>query len=133
MERLRAPLYAQIELTYACNLGCGHCYNEPRFSTNSSGLAVLNRVKKESIENNRFLAIAEELAKHDVFAATLTGGEVFTVRERLYPTIEALARQDLEVTLNSNLTLTTEDDAKQLADLGVSGVMTSLISYENFE
>ena len=58
--RLKSPLYAQIELTYACNLACTHCYNEPRFSK-SDGLIKLRRVKKEKTPAERFVDIAEEL------------------------------------------------------------------------
>jgi MoaA/NifB/PqqE/SkfB family radical SAM enzyme len=126
--KLKAPLYAQIELTYACNLGCFHCYNEPRFSEDN-GTLKLNRVKVEDVPTERFTEIAETLAENDVFAATLTGGEVFTVRDRLFPAIETLTRHDLETTVNSNLTLLKEDDAKRLRDLQIGGVMTSLASF----
>ncbi len=127
--RLKSPLYAQIELTYACNLACTHCYNEPRFSK-SDGLIQLRRVKKEPTSAERFVEIAEELARNDVFSVTLTGGEAFTVRDRLYPTIEALAGHEVDVNINSNLTLVNEDDARRLRDSGVSGIMTSLASYD---
>ena len=46
MERYRSPVYAQMELTFACNLACLHCYNEPRFSQRE-GKVILNKVKKE--------------------------------------------------------------------------------------
>lgn len=128
MERLRSPLYAQIELTYACNLACNHCYNEPRFS-NSNDIIRFNRVKRENVEADRFTDISQELVRHDVFAVTLTGGEVFTARDRLYSTIDVLASSGLEVTLNSNLTLVNEDDSRRLRDSGVNGIMTSLLSY----
>ncbi len=128
-KRLRSPLYAQIELTYACNLGCSHCYNEPRFS-NENGLVQLKRVKKERTELDKFSEIADELGKNDLFSVSLTGGEAFAVRDRLFSSIEALSKHNIDVTINSNLTLVTEDDAKQLRDLGVIAVMTSLISYD---
>ena len=128
-QRLRSPLYAQMELTFACNLACSHCYNEPRFS-NENGLIQLNRVKVEKTGTERFVEIAEELARHDVFAVTLTGGEVFTVRDRLYQALETLAKNDIDVNINSNLTLANEDDARRLRDSGAAGIMTSLASFD---
>ena len=127
--RLRSPLYAQIELTYACNLSCTHCYNEPRFTT-KDGTVKVNAVKVERTPTERFVDIAKELARHDVFAVTLTGGEVFTVRDRLYSCIEALASDDVDVTINSNLTLVNQDDARRLRELKVVGIMTSIASHD---
>ena len=127
--RLRSPLYAQIELTFACNLACAHCYNEPRFS-NSDGIVKLRTVKKERTSAERFVEIAEELARHDVFSITLTGGEPFTVRDRLYAALEALKRNGLHVGINSNLTLVNEDDARRLSEYGDVGIMTSIASHD---
>ncbi len=129
MKRLQSPYSAQIELTYACNLACTHCYNEPRFS-NENGLAQLSRVKKERIQTDKFVEIAEQLAKHNVQNVTLTGGEVFTVRERLYSALEALHRHRINTNINSNLTLVTEDDARRLSQYNL-GIMTSLASYDS--
>jgi len=128
--RLRSPLYAQIELTYACNLACTHCYNEPRFSKKDDGTTELNVVKVERTPVERFKEIAKELARHDVFAVTLTGGEVFAVRDRLYSCLETLATENVDVTINSNLTLVNEDDARRLRELKVVGIMTSIASHD---
>ena len=128
--RLRSPLYAQIELTYACNLSCTHCYNEPRFSKKDDGTVEANTVKVERTSTERFVDIAKELSRHDVFAVTLTGGEVFTVRDRLYSCIEALAKDDVDVTINSNLTLVNQEDARRLRELKVVGIMTSIASHD---
>lgn len=125
MFRLKSPLYAQIELTSSCNLECSHCYNEERFVGE-----IINKPKKEDIPTERFLEIAQELARNDVFAVTLTGGEPLTTKDRLYETAQVLAQENLEVTLNSNLTLLNEDDVKKLIDSGITGVMTSLFSYD---
>ncbi len=122
--RLKAPLYAQIELTMACPLQCNHCYNPDRFSD-----GVPTTVKKEPLKKERFPEIAKILANNEVFAVTLTGGEILTVRDRLYPTIEVLAREGLEVTLNSSLFSLRGDDVLRLKDSGITGVMTSLMSY----
>jgi len=127
--RLRSPLYAQIELTFACNLACAHCYNEDRFS-NRDGLVALRVVKKEKTATERFVEIAEELARNDVFSVTLTGGEPFTVRDRLYAALEALKRHDLHVGINSNLTLVNQDDAVRLSGYGDVGIMTSIASHD---
>jgi len=126
MFRLRSPLYAQIELTSTCNLGCAHCYNEPRFSENG----LLQRVKREQVPTENFRRIAEALVRNDVFAVTLTGGEPFMERDRLYEALEALKDKNLDLTINSNLTMATEEDMQRLKDYGVSGIMTSVFSYD---
>ena len=123
MFRLRSPLYAQIELTSSCNLGCSHCYNEERFLEGR-----LIKPIRENLPTENFPAIARELVRNDVFATTLTGGEPLKTRDRLYQTAEVLAQENLDVTLNSNLTLLTEDDAQRLTDSGITGIMTSLFS-----
>ena len=128
MKRLQSPNSAQIELTYACNLACAHCYNEPRFS-NENGLVQLSRVKKERVQTESFAQIAEQLAKYKVMNVSLTGGEVFTVRERLYTALEALNGYRINTSINSNLTLVTEDDTRRLGNYNL-GIMTSLASYD---
>jgi MoaA/NifB/PqqE/SkfB family radical SAM enzyme len=64
-RRLRAPLYANIELTYRCNLRCRHCYvlhkvSEPNPSKLAAG--VVDR-------------LVEELRTLGSISVTLTGGE----------------------------------------------------------
>nr|MBA4405246.1 hypothetical protein [Nanoarchaeum sp.] len=119
MFRLKSPLYAQIELTSCCNLNCANCYNE-------------ERPEKPIIQPlDRFSEIAQELARNDVFAVTLTGGEPLVVRDRLYKTARILADNNMDVSLNSNITLLTEDDVQRLGESGVTSVMTSLFSYDS--
>ncbi len=129
--RLKAPLSAQIEVTEVCNLGCTHCFNEERFKQDETlEHTKLQVVKKEKVSSEQFVKLTKELADHNLFSITLTGGEVFTARERIYPSLEVLKRSNIEVKINSNLTLVTKEDAKKLKDLEVVEVMTSLISYD---
>ncbi len=124
---LRAPIYAQVELTYSCNLGCPHCLNDERYGC-GGGLET-QLVKKEPVETPRFRDIAQRLVEWGVFTATLTGGEPLMVRERLFEALPVLSGAGLYMDMNSNLCLMDEDTAKQLVDMGLRGILTSLSSH----
>lgn len=84
-----APFKADVALTYACNNGCSHCYNEPdRFDLPSLALADWTRV-------------FDKLAEIGVPHVILTGGE-----PTLHPDLSAIIRRadslGLIVGMNSN-------------------------------
>ena len=57
------PLYAHLELTYACNLDCVHCYTIPQ--------------SKEGLSKDEICRILDELADMGTLYLALTGGEIF--------------------------------------------------------
>lgn len=124
---LRAPLYAQIELTYECNASCSHCYNEPRFD-NSDSKPKLKILKREDVEKSSYKEMAKRLAEWGIFSVTPTGGEILTVRDRLYPVLEELCSANIDVSLNSNLIALTEEDVARFNEYGVTSVLTSIAS-----
>ena len=91
ITRLRSPLYAQIELTFACNLACSHCYNEPRFS-NDNGLVKLRVVKKEKTEAETKEALNEVIAEIEIIQKSKKENE----EARIYRDFKALKTAWLE-------------------------------------
>src|SRR3989344_2445199 len=106
--QLKAPLYAQLELTYGCNLACSHCLNDPRYDS-SSGKTEFVQIKRERVEIDRVQRVAERLAYWEIFSATLTGGEPLTVKRRAFAALEGLRDHGISVDMNSNLALMTPD------------------------
>ena len=60
---------AQLELTYRCNLHCGHCYTDPYNSQEFFPREMsLGEVKR----------IIDEMSELGILWLNLTGGEIFT-------------------------------------------------------
>src|SRR3989338_1263913 len=105
----KAPLYAQVELTYSCNLACPHCLNDARYGC--SGDTKTQVVPQEKLEVLLFKQVVERLREWGVFHITLTGGEPLTVRDRLFEALRATQRFGIETDMNSNLCLMDDDTA----------------------
>ena len=65
-----------------------------------------------------------------VFHVILTGGEPFTQFDLLKHALRRLLDNDISISCNSNLTLATPDQLKQLHDIGLDHILTSLNSYD---
>ena len=108
------PLDVQWELTYRCNLACGHCY--------VAGCAADGRkeLSLEEIEN-----ILDQLAAAGTLFLTLTGGEAL-VRPDFFDILAAARRRTFAVILFSNGTLIDIAVARRLAAMGVVDVGISV-------
>ena len=91
VRKLKAPLFAQLELTEGCNHGCGYCSNP--FSDKRVKIPTLGETKP----------IVEELLENKIFSIVLTGGEPFTNRQVLHYCIDRLKNEPIEVYVNTNL------------------------------
>ncbi len=118
---LDAPLSVHIEMNTSCNQRCRHCYNFWR--NNAPNL-------KESLSKPLIVRIAEQLVKHRVFHAILTGGEPLLNAASLILLIDELKKKKITFSLNSNLALLTPELAEKLKSVGLSSVLTSLLSYD---
>lgn len=122
ISKLRSPVYAQVEITSACNNKCKYCYNfwrDPKQAIKRSDL-TMNQLKK----------IAEVLGKNDVFYVTVTGGEPFLYKKKLYYFLDCLVRQNIKVMINSNATLIDKKDARILAGYPLDIFLASIISHD---
>lgn len=96
---------AQLELTYACNLHCVHCYTDP-----------LNRpdLLKREMPYARVIAALDKLHDEGILWLCLTGGEIFMRKDFLQIYDHAYEKGFL-ITLFSNGTMITDALADHLA------------------
>lgn len=120
---LSAPTSVELTLTKACNHKCLHCYNPWREQADcrTSGFS------KEQLE-----IIARELKANDVWHVTLSGGEPLMRPDVLINAAKELKKVGITFSMNTNLTLMTEELAQTLKnDLEWSTlILTSLPSIQ---
>lgn len=117
---LSGPMMAQIEITSRCNHKCLHCYNYWRGCGSSSEV-------DQATDPSRVMTALKELQKAGVFNVVVTGGEPLLERELLYEVMAFLQHHHIVYSVNTNLTLLTEDDARKFKELGVFTVLTSIL------
>lgn len=116
----KAPTAINLEITDLCNAKCRYCYNFWR----ERG-ANLCSMTKESM--NRLLDIFVDAG---VFHVVFTGGEPFLNFEVLKFALKKALDNNISVSCNTNLMLATDDKIKQLRDIGLDHILTSLNSYD---
>jgi radical SAM protein with 4Fe4S-binding SPASM domain len=115
--RARIPLSGSWELTYRCNLACGHCWvNLPAGDT----AARARELTLPEIER-----ITDEIVEAGCLWMLLTGGEIF-IRPDFAAIYRYMKRVGLVLTLYSNGTAITERIADLLAELPPKRVEISL-------
>jgi len=119
-KAFRAPTAINLEITDRCNAKCRHCYNFWRQEgANSCSMT------KESM--NKLLDIFIDAG---VFHVVFTGGEPFLNFKVLEFGLKKILDNNISVSCNSNLTLATDDKIKQLKDIGLDHILTSLNSHD---
>jgi radical SAM protein with 4Fe4S-binding SPASM domain len=114
---LSAPLNCQLEVTTECNNKCLHCYNHWRSSlTKEVPLSLAN--------GQKIMHMIGDAGVHEV---TFTGGEPLLNFDVLAACLELTNELGIKPYLNSNLVALTKQKAKILKDLGINGVLTSVI------
>ncbi len=113
-----APTSTNLEITEACNVKCTHCYNfwrEDSMGGNSLNIETLDKVIDKLIETQ-------------VFHVILSGGEPFAKFKILKHALKRLGEAGMSLSVNTNLMLANDDKCKELYDLGLDHVLTSLPS-----
>ncbi len=119
MKRIfSAPTAVNLELTEICNVACRHCYNFWRE----------DRVSSISLDKDRMDRLVEKFREAGIFHVILSGGEPFAEFDVLEYAIDTLLQNNISVSCNSNLMLTTEDKIERLAAAGLDHILTSLPS-----
>ena len=97
------PVYAQMELTYTCNLKCIHCYT------------VADFFQKE-LSNKDVKRIIDQLAELGTLYLALTGGEIFT-RKDFFDIATYARKKGFALRLFTNAALITTEIAKKIYDI----------------
>lgn len=119
--QLKAPITVQVEMTNNCNYLCKHCYNYWRYET--TGKKTFNEIDKSN-------EILDEIIKSEVFHVVITGGEPLMKFENVKKYIEKLKDNNVMVSMNSNLGLMTDKKAKELKNLELQHILTSIYSHD---
>lgn len=117
---LSAPLVAQIEISARCPNRCLTCYNYWRNSSDTP-------LARSDLSQEGAKRVIEELQAHHVFHLVLTGGEPLLNKKVLFWVSETALAGGMTVGINSTLISLTSSDARQLKELGVNAVLTSLM------
>ncbi len=125
-RRLRAPISMQIEVTSACNCKCVHCYNYWR---DKSELALIGNSPPANMTIDTAKRVLEQCVENELFDIVLTGGEPFLNFPIMKWLAEEFIRNKIKVSINSNLTLITDEQADWLTGSGVRGVLTSVLGH----
>lgn len=112
---LSVPLTAQIEVTDFCNHRCVHCYNLDSDIANRP----LRKVKDETV-----MACAQKLIDNGIFSVVISGGEPLIKKELTKKLIALFKGNNVQVHLNSNITLFDDDFIMFLSKTQV-GLLTS--------
>lgn len=118
---LGAPNVVQVEVTGNCNIRCRHCYN--------------GCFKKNNHYNNMDISCAKKVikqcVKYGVYDIALTGGEPFLNYKVVKYLIKTAHDCNIRVSINSNLTLITNEIIDDLLDYEVRGILASIMSFNS--
>jgi len=114
--------FIQWHLTENCNLSCRHCYQGER-GTDEMPLADIRRTIAEAAD--MITAWSEDYGIAFSRSINITGGEPL-LRKDLFAILEEVRRQGFDCSLLTNGTLVTNDIAKALVDLKITGVQVSM-------
>ena len=114
-----APTVINLEVTEACNVKCRHCYNPWRDT--SAG--------KFNVDEKKFDYLLDEFIKNKVFHVIISGGEPLARYDLACYAVDKLHKNNISISLNSNLMLATEEKMLKLKSLGLDHVLTSWFSF----
>jgi radical SAM protein with 4Fe4S-binding SPASM domain len=107
-----SPLLVCLDLTSLCNLNCKHCL-------------TANTSPAHDLTTDEVLSIIDQIKALKVFKVVIFGREPL-MRKDFFTIAEALAKLKIEIHLNTNGTLVTEDIAKKLSRYPINRYIVSL-------
>lgn len=122
-RRLKSPFNVQLEVTGSCPHLCIHCYNfwrekeSPIFPVQIPGALTPSETE----------TIVQKLADAEVFNLVITGGEPLLNTPSVLAALEVARRNGMTVSMNSSLTLLTQERAEVLRDAGLGSILTSIL------
>ncbi|MFC1529318.1 radical SAM protein [Gemmatimonadota bacterium] len=112
IENGNIPVAASLELTWACNLFCIHCYQYP--------------AGENELTTSELIGILDQLHEAGCLYLALTGGEPL-LRDDFFTIAEYAREKNFAISLLTNGTLIDEQVAHWIRDLGFLGVHVSLL------
>lgn len=110
---LSAPLRVFLDITYACNLRCKHCFT-------SSG-----DKKNDELTLGEKKDVIDQMVDMGTFRISVGGGEPLLSND-FFPFAEYARSKGVDVSFSTNGTLLNRDIVRQLNDLQISTVSVSL-------
>lgn len=107
----RKPLWAQINVTWQCNLNCGYCTEYD----NSKG----------HVPSADIIARIDHCKELGVLHTDLIGGEPL-LHPDIFPLMRHVVRSGMSTGMTTNGFLLTEDKLKELVDLGMGRIQISI-------
>jgi len=109
------PVYAQLELTYRCNLNCAHCY-------------IVAKANKKELTTEEIKEVLDQLADLGTLYLALTGGEIF-LRDDFFDIAAYARKKSFALRLFTNATLITEEITEKIFDIKPLFVEISLYGF----
>ncbi len=106
-------LSVTIELTYACNLKCKHCF--------------VGEIKEKRLDKHFYFQLLDALYEMGTLNIVFTGGEVFA-RDDSFDIIEYAVRRNFVVDIFTNGTLIDNILMKKLCSLNIHSIQSSIYS-----
>lgn len=110
------PVSIQFEISERCNHNCFYCYNHFR--------------ERPISYNPNLRKVIERIAESDIFHVTITGGEPFLAKDDLFYAMDCFNDSNMDVYINTNLTVFTREDLISLKNKGLLSILTSAGSSE---
>jgi len=113
------PMQVQVDLTNRCNLNCLYCYNKK------------NLLKGKELTDYEFHNFIDKLILQlNPYYVTFSGGEPLLRKELLFELSKKLKDNNIEVHLNTNSLLITEEIAKKLTELNIDKININIDSFK---
>ena len=123
ISKLKSPVYVQVEITSNCNNKCIYCYNFWR--NNKTRQQTRTDLSVADLER-----VARILSEIGVFYVTITGGEPFLRRKKIYRFMDCLREQNIRIMINSNAMCITEQEARRLSFYPIEMFLASISSWK---
>lgn len=103
------------EITPYCNHNCKYCFNYWRETDTTKDDIAFNNEH----DSDYFLSIAKIISEQKPRRVLITGGEPLSIFNKILPSIYYLKENNIDIYLNSNGTMLTDDIAEKLHDLDI--------------
>lgn len=108
-------LSVTIELTYACNLKCKHCF--------------IGNTKNQKLDKNFYFRLIDELYEMGTLNIVFTGGEIFVMEDSL-DIIEYAINRNFVVDIFTNGTLIDDTLFEKICRLNIHSIQCSIYSVD---